>query len=99
MWSPSPEAASGPARRRSKEGLVDGIAGFEEALEQARDLAGLERNAGWVKVKAPRASRPSPGRDVEDRLAEVSRAARGLKTTQTWAILPYEILESAGGGR
>ena len=77
-------------------GLVDGIGGFEDALEQARDLAGMEGDAGWAKIKPPRAARPSPGRDVEDRLAEVSRTVRELKVTRTWAILPYEIREGGG---
>jgi protease-4 len=79
-----------------QKGLVDGVGGFEEALERARELAGLDDKAGWVKVKSPRSARPSPGRNVEDSLAEVSGAARELKVTRTWAILPYEILESRG---
>lgn len=71
--------------------LVDDLGGFEDALEKARQLAGLEQEAGWTKIKPPRSGRPSPGRNVEEGLRDSARAARELKATRAWAILPYEL--------
>lgn len=73
--------------------LVDDIGGFEDALERARELAGLGGEAGWVKVKPPRSARPSPGRNVEESIGEAARMVRELKETRAWTILPYELRE------
>lgn len=74
-------------------GLVDDLGGFEDALSLARELAGLGDEAGWVKVKPPGTERPSPGEDIAEDFAEVVRAARELRFTRAWTVLPYELRE------
>lgn len=74
-------------------GLVDGIGGFEDALDRARELAGLDERAVWVKIKPPRSARPAPGSNLEEGVRQTAQAARELKTTRMWTILPYELRE------
>ncbi|WP_047865595.1 S49 family peptidase [Rubrobacter aplysinae] len=76
-------------------GLVDDIGGFEDAVEQARELAGLDGKAGWIKIKPPRSARPSPGTNPAETLWDTLDSARDLRTPRTWTILPYELLEES----
>ncbi len=74
-------------------GLVDEIGGFEDALGRARELAGLDDSADWVRITPPGSERPEPGQNVAEGFAEVARTAAELKATRAWTMLPYELRE------
>lgn len=75
-----------------RRGLVDELGGFESALERARELAGLDDSAEWVRVTPPGSEHPEPGA-VAGGLAEVAGTAAELKVTRAWTMLPYELRE------
>ena len=74
-------------------GLVDETGGFRDALEKARDLAGIpEEEPGLlVKISPPRGARPAPGEPVQEAVATARDALRELGTARVWALAPYEI--------
>jgi protease-4 len=75
-------------------GLVDGLGGFETALEQAKALAGIKpvQDVGVVPVRAPRHELPpSPfpvgteGLNLTSLLEEI----QGLARERVWAMAPW----------
>jgi protease-4 len=79
-------------------GLADEVGGFGEALEKARQLGKIERDAPGVllKVSPPRSGRPAPGDPAEaarEILEDVKQALLELLAHRVWALAPYEISE------
>ena len=76
-------------------GLVDEVGGFRAALEKARELAEIPKEAAdtLVRVSPPRAARPTPGEPVGEAVDAVRVASSELRAGRVWAIAPYEIFD------
>ena len=76
-------------------GLVDEVGGFRAALEKARELAEIPKEAAdtLVRVSPPRAARPTPGEPVGEAVDAVRAASSELRAGRVWAIAPYEIFD------
>ncbi len=76
-------------------GLVDEIGGFRAALEKARELAEIPKEAAdtLVRMSPPRAARPTPGEPVGEAVDAVRAASSELRAGRVWAIAPYEIFD------
>ena len=77
-------------------GLVDEIGGFREALDKARELGKIERDAPGVllKISPPRSGRPAPGDPAEaarEMIEGMKQAIAELLAHRVWAVAPYEI--------
>src|SRR5919199_141996 len=77
-------------------GLVDEIGGFREALDKARELGKIERDAPGVllKISPPRSGRPAPGDPAEaarEMIEGMKQAISELLAHRVWAVAPYEI--------
>jgi protease IV len=78
--------------------LVDGLGGFREALDRARELGGIPEDATEVliKVPAPRGARPAPGVQSEalvEMVRDLWRALSDVREGRIWAAAPYEITD------
>lgn len=77
-------------------GLVDEIGGFREALREARELGGVDRDTpdALVRIPVPRRGRPAPGdpaEAAEGMVAGIGEAVSELGAGGVWALAPYEI--------
>ena len=77
-------------------GLADEIGGFREALDKARELGKIERDAPGVllKISPPRSGRPAPGDPAEaarEMIEGMKQAISELLAHRVWAVAPYEI--------
>jgi protease-4 len=72
--------------------LVDETGGFRDALDKARDLAGISEEAPGVlsRISPPRA-RPAPGEPVREAVNAMIGALSELDAGRVWALAPYEI--------
>ena len=76
--------------------LVDEIGGFREALDKARELAGIPEKASdglLARVSPPRNARPTPGEPVREALETARDALSEFRASRVWALAPYEISE------
>ena len=79
-------------------GLVDEVGGYRSAVNKARELAGIDKDAPGmlVKVSPPRSGRPGPG-DPAEAVREAFDVARILlaeiQGMGTWAVSPYTFSE------
>ena len=79
-------------------GLADEIGGYREALDKARELGKIEREAPGVllKISPPRSGRPTPGDRAEaarELLDGMRQAISELLAPRILAVVPYEISE------
>ena len=74
-------------------GLVDGLGGFRDALEAAKDLAGIggEPSEVLVKVKPPAGARPTPGEPLQEAVDGAREALLEIGTARVWALSPYDV--------
>ena len=73
-------------------GLVDENGGFRDALEKARELAGLPDGPDLlVKIPPPGGARPAPGEPVQEAVDAARETFRELGTARVWALAPYEM--------
>ena len=71
--------------------LVDQTGGFRDALEKARELAGISAEFGSLAKIAPPSALPTPEEPVQDAVDATRDALRELGTARIWALTPYEI--------
>ena len=76
-----------------EKGLVDELGGFRDALEAAKNLAGIQGNAPdvLVKITAPAGARPAPGEPVREAVDAARAALADLKAARVWALSPYDV--------
>ncbi|MDP8949873.1 MAG: S49 family peptidase [Actinomycetota bacterium] len=75
--------------------LVDEVGGFRAALEKARELAEIPKEAAdtLVRMSPPRAARPTPGEPGGEAVEAVRAASSELRAGRVWAVAPYEIFD------
>jgi protease IV len=76
-----------------EKGLVDELGGFRDALEAAKNLAGIQGNAPdvLVKITAPGGARPTPGEPVREAVDAAHAALADLMAARVWALSPYDV--------
>jgi protease IV len=76
-----------------EKGLVDQLGGFRDALEAAKNLAGIQGEAPdlLVKITPPGGARPTPGEPVWEAVEAARAALSDLKAARAWALLPYDV--------
>jgi protease-4 len=76
-----------------EKGLVDELGGFRDALEAAKNLAGIQGNAPdvLVKITAPGGARPTPGEPVREAVDAARAALADLMAARVWALSPYDV--------
>ena len=76
-----------------EKGLVDELGGFRDALEAAKNLAGIRGDASdlLVKITPPGGARPTPDEPMREAVDAARAALSDLKTARAWALAPYDV--------
>jgi protease-4 len=76
-----------------EKGLVDELGGFRDALEAAKNLAGIRGDASdlLVKITPPGGARPTPEEPMREAVDAARAALSDLKTARAWALAPYDV--------
>ena len=76
-----------------EKGLVDELGGFRDALEAAKNLAGIQGDASdlLVKITPPGGARPTPEEPMREAVDAARAALSDLKAARAWALAPYDV--------